>query len=63
MREPGLRIVGMTVSHEALVTLSPSSTQRTSRPSFDLIEATLCRRPAKMKSEPLRPLISLSVTS
>ena len=51
----GLRMDGISVSHESFETLCASSTQTTSMPSTDLMFVTLCLRPANTNSVPFGP--------
>ena len=59
--EPSARMVGMSRSRLRSLTVSASSIQQCVRASKDLMRSGDIRRPAKMNSEPFRPLISASV--
>lgn len=56
-------MVGISVCHDALLTVCASSHQQMSVPSIDFSDWTLCYSPAKVISVPLRPRIAVFCTS
>lgn len=58
IREPALRIVGIRMSHDRLLTAWASSTHTSSTPSKDLIDSAVWSlRPENRNSVPFAPLM------